>query len=308
MAAIRTEGLTKYYGDVRGVEDLTFAVEEGEVFGYLGPNGAGKTTTIRTLLGLLSPTRGSATVLGADVTDAPALREARGNVGYLAADPGYDEGAMGRELVRFYGSLQGDARSGELLEQFDPPMDRRVGAYSRGNRQKLAIVLAFMHEPSLVIMDEPTSGLDPLMQERFYEFLEAERERGLTVFLSSHVLSEVRRTCDRVGILREGRFVTVESVEDLLDRAGKHVRVRVADEVAREDFAFEGVSDLSVDGTVSFMFTGAYDDLVDVLDRHDIVDLEIEEAPLEEVFMRFYGREGDAGGRAERVAEGEADA
>ncbi|MFC7234079.1 ABC transporter ATP-binding protein [Halosegnis marinus] len=294
MNAIETRDLTKYYGDVRGVEDLSVTVETGEAFGFLGPNGAGKTTTIRTLLGLLSPTSGTATVLGADVRDADALREARARIGYLAAEPGLDESATGRELVRLYGRLRGDTRSAELIELFDVPVERTVGDYSRGNRQKLAIVLSFMHEPDLVVMDEPTSGLDPLMQERFYAFLDEERERGVTLFLSSHVLGEVRRVCDRVGVIRDGRFVTVESVADLLDRAGKRVSLRVAGAVEPDDFAFPGVHDLSVGETTTFTLAGSYDDLVDALDRYDIEDLEIEEAPLEEVFMRFYDDEAPA--------------
>ena len=288
MTVIDCRQLTKYYGDVRGIDSLSLSVEAGESFGFLGPNGAGKTTTIRTLLGLQSPTDGTATLLGADIRNAAALRDARRRVGYLAADPGLDEDATGERLVRLYGRLRGDARSDELIDRFDVPVDRRVGEYSRGNRQKLAIVLAFMHEPDLVVMDEPTSGLDPLMQERFYEFLDAERERGVTLFVSSHILSEVRRVCERVGIIRDGRFVTVESVADLLDRAGKRVHLRVAGEVDPADFAFDGVHDLSVGETTTFTLTGRYDALVDALDGYRIEELEVEEAPLEEVFVRFY--------------------
>ncbi|MFB6165956.1 MAG: ATP-binding cassette domain-containing protein [Haloarculaceae archaeon] len=298
MTAIEAEGLTKYYGDVRGIEDLSFAVEDGEIFGYLGPNGAGKTTTIRTLLGFLHPTGGRARVLGVDVTDEAALGDAKRRIGYLPSDPALDEGARGREVIALHADLKGDARSQELLETFDAPVDRRIGEYSRGNRQKLAIVLAFMHDPELVIMGEPTSGLDPLLQERFYEFLAAEQDRGTTVFFSSHVLSEVRRVCDRVGIVRDGRFVTVESVADLLARSGKHVRVVVDEDVAPDDFDLPGVHDVTVDGTVSFTFTGEYDQLLDRLQSFHVQDFEIEEAPLEDVFMRFYGEDGSRGAEA----------
>ena len=193
MTAIETRGLTKYYGDTRGIDDLSIDVQEGEVFGFLGPNGAGKTTTIRTLLGFVAPTGGSATVLGRDVTDEDALIEAKRRVGYLPSHPGFDEGATGRRLIRYHADLKGDERSDELLELFDAPVEREVGEYSTGNRQKLALVLAFMHDPDLVIMDEPTSGLDPLMQERLYEFVREEKARGTTFFFSSHVLSEVRK-------------------------------------------------------------------------------------------------------------------
>ncbi|MBP1986877.1 ABC transporter ATP-binding protein [Halolamina salifodinae] len=322
MPAINTDDLTKSYGDVRGIEDLSFDVEEGEVFGFLGPNGAGKTTTIRTLMGFQSPTSGSATVLGADVTDVDALREARSRVGYLPSEPGFDERVTGRRLLEYHGALRGDSRSDELLELFDPPLDRPVGDYSRGNRQMLAIVMAFMHDPDLLIMDEPTSGLDPLKQETFLEFVRAERERGTTFFFSSHVLSEVRKVCDRVGIIREGRLVELSTVESLLSRSGKRVRTTVTGGL--EDGAFEipGVHDRTISGrastregsrestrgderastTVSFTYTGAYDPLLDHLRQFDLQDLSIEEAPLEDVFMRFYDAEADEA--VERV-EGE---
>ncbi|ESP89794.1 ABC transporter ATP-binding protein [Candidatus Halobonum tyrrellensis] len=304
MSAIRTEGLSKYYGETRGIDDLTFAVDDGEVFGFLGPNGAGKTTAIRTLLGFQSPTAGTAEVLGADVTDERELIEARRDVGYLPAEPVFDEDTTGERALDYYGALRGDERSDHLLDLFDPPLDRKIGGYSRGNKQMLAIVVAFMHDPALLVMDEPTSGLDPLKQERFLEFLVDERDRGKTVFFSSHVLSEVQKVCERVGIIRNGRLVELEDVETLLARSGKIVRVRTADRVTVEEFSLSGVHDLSVDadrtgvgrsdgdraGTVlSFAFTGEYNALLAQLNRYDVVDVEIEEAPLEEVFLRFYG-------------------
>ncbi|WP_053948024.1 ABC transporter ATP-binding protein [Halolamina sediminis] len=316
MPAIRTDGLTKYYGDVRGIEDLTLSVEEGEVFGFLGPNGAGKTTAIRTLLGFQSPTRGSAAVLGADVADAAALREARARVGYLPSEPGFDERVTGRRLLEYHGALRGDTRSDELLELFHPPLDRPVGDYSRGNRQMLAIVLAFMHDPDLLIMDEPTSGLDPLKQETFLEFVRTERERGTTFFFSSHILSEVRKVCDRVGIIRDGRLVEVSTVDSLLDRSGKQVRVTLGDSPDEGAFDLPGAHDVTVGGrtqlgddgdadradgltAVSFTYTGGYEPLLRALLDHDLRDLAIEEAPLEDVFMRFYDT--DAEETVERV-------
>ncbi|WP_284014765.1 ABC transporter ATP-binding protein [Halobaculum litoreum] len=313
MHPIELDGLTKRYGDVRGVEDLSLTVREGEVFGFLGPNGAGKTTTIRTLMGFQSPTAGTATVLGADVRDAAALRAARANVGYLPSEPGFDERVTGRRLLRYHGALRGDVRSETLLETFDPPLDRPVGDYSRGNRQMLAIVLAFMHDPDLVIMDEPTAGLDPLKQERFLSFVRAERARGKTFFFSSHVLGEVRKVCDRVGIVRDGRLAALEDVDDLLHRSGKAVRVEIAEPIEADAFALDGAHDVTVDGggpepgtagaeeapgaaggtatagaTVSFTYTGRYEPLLRHLLGYEVVDLTVEEAPLEEVFMRFY--------------------
>ncbi|MFQ3293473.1 MAG: ABC-2 type transport system ATP-binding protein [Halobacteriales archaeon] len=319
MPAIETEGLTKYYGDVRGVEDLSFSVSDGEVFGYLGPNGAGKTTTIRTLMGFLSATEGTATVLGADIRDATALREVRANVGYLPSEPGFNENVTGRRLLEYHGSLRGDVRSDELLDLFSPPLDRKVGQYSHGNRQMLAIVMAFMHDPDLLIMDEPTTGLDPLKQEEFLEFVRSEQERGKTFFFSSHILSEVRKVCDRVGIIREGRLVELEDVESLIHRSGKTVRARIDGRVGAETFDSADVHDFeisvessgdgadnSTDGeatTVAFTYTGTYEPLLRHLLEYDLLDLTIEEAPLEDVFMRFYGEDVEAA--VERVNAGE---
>jgi len=323
MPAIETDDLTKYYGDVRGVEDLSFSVREGEVFGFLGPNGAGKTTAIRTLMGFQSPTEGTATVLGADIRDAEALRAARARVGFLPSEPGLDESVTGRRLIRYHGALRGDVRSEELLEVFDPPLDRKVREYSRGNKQMLAIVIAFMHDPDLVFMDEPTSGLDPLKQEELLEFIRAEQRRGKTFFFSSHILSEVRKVCDRVGIIRDGHLVELEDVESLLDRSGKLVRVRVGADVDTEDLAIDGAHDVAVSGdgasesddaggpagdgqdatTVSFTYTGAYEPLLRHLLEFDLLDLTIEEAPLEDIFMRFYGE--DPAERVGRVENGE---
>ncbi|WP_121821864.1 ABC transporter ATP-binding protein [Halostella salina] len=307
MSAIEVDGLTKDYGEVVANDDVTFDVAEGEVFGYLGPNGAGKTTTIRTLMGFQSPTAGGATMLGADVRAEDELIAARERIGYLPATPSFDETATGRRVLDLHESIKGGQRRDELLELFDPPLDREIRDYSTGNAQKLGLVQAFMHDPDLVVLDEPTSGLDPLMQRRFEEFVREEREDGMTVFLSSHVLSEVRRLCDRVGVIREGRIVTVERVADLVARSGKSVVARVDGEVAAADVALAGVHDLAVRGVptpegrddrgpvteLTFTYTGDVNELVDWLDRFDLLELDVEEAPLEDVFMRFYG-DGDA--------------
>ncbi|MXV63105.1 ATP-binding cassette domain-containing protein [Natronorubrum sp. JWXQ-INN-674] len=310
MAAIELEGVTKDYGEVLANDDVTFTVERGEIFGYLGPNGAGKTTTIRTLLGFLSPTEGSGRLLGHDITDEDDLIEAKRRLGYLPDDPAFDETATGREILELHASIKGDERSAELLELFDPPLDRTVREYSHGNVRKLGLVTTFMHDPDLVILDEPTSGLDPLMQQRFAEFVRSERDQGMTVFFSSHVLSEVRRLCDRVGIIRDGRLVTVEPVESLLDRSGKVVRLRAAEPIPTEALEIDGVHELETsldpgegeserDATTpataftecTLTFTGDVNALLDRLREYRLLDLSIEEAPLEDVFMRFYGGE-----------------
>ncbi len=312
MAAIVLDGLTKRYGggerfrlpgsrrrsdEVLAIDSLSFSVEGGEIFGFLGPNGAGKTTTIRTLLGLLSPSEGSATVLGADVRDERALIEAKKRIGYLPADLAFDEGMTGTRVLDHYASIKGDSRREELLKLFDPPIEREIREYSTGNERMLGIVQAFMHDPDLVIMDEPTSGLDPLKQERFHEFLEAERDRGTTMFFSSHVLGEVRQVCDRVGILRKGRLVALEDVDTLLNRGGKRVTVRLAGKAPTEAFAIDGMVDVRAVGNgVQFTYTGEYNALLAHLARYDVTDIEIGEPPLEDVFMHYYGEVADEDG------------
>ncbi len=329
MAAIEVTDLTKEYGSVVGIDSLTFSVESGEVFGFLGPNGAGKTTTIRTLLGFQSPTAGGATVLGYDITNEREVIEMKRHVGYLSSDPAFDEGVTGKRYLSYHAALKGDERSAKLLDLFDPPMNRKIREYSRGNKQKLAIVLAFMHDPDLVIMDEPTSGLDPLMQERFLDFIRTEQEKGKTFFFSSHILNEVQKVCDRVGIIRDGHLVEVENVETLLHRGGKEVRVHVREAVEKEKFVIDGAHEVALtasgspqaveadggeresrrsaerfDGgavsegdsgqgtSVSFTYTGEFNALLSHLLDYSIIDLDIEEAPLEDVFMRFYGEDG----------------
>lgn len=300
MGTISVAGLTKAYDDLVANDDLTFEVTDGEVFGYLGPNGAGKTTTIRTLMGLQAPTSGSVTVLGYDMAVEEERLEALARIGYLPAHPSFDQQSTGREVLDLHESLKGGSRRSELLAMFEPPLDRKIREYSTGNVQKLGIVQAFMHDPDVVVMDEPTAGLDPLLQERFNEFISDESDRGVTMFLSSHVLSEVRRICDRVAVLREGELVTVEDIHDLIDRSGKLVRVRVdGDAEAAEFESVPGISDIGhrqSDGVtdLSFTFTGNVDDLIDALDRYSLHELDVEEAPLEDVFLEFYGGEASA--------------
>nr|WP_245800146.1 ABC transporter ATP-binding protein [Haladaptatus litoreus] len=294
--AIAVENLTKYYGDVRGVEDLTFAVKTGEIFGFLGPNGAGKSTAIRVLLGLLKPTRGTARILGSDVTDRHAAIAARTNVGYIPGDVGLYGDATGERLLDYFGSLSGDERREELLDRFPIPRNRKVKAYSRGNKQKLALIQAFMHDPNLVVMDEPTAGLDPLAQNAVYEFLEAEQRRGVTVFFSTHILSEVRKLCDRVCIIRDGRRVALEQIDTLVEKSGKIIRLDLAESPAPDDLIFEGVASASRDSDDYYrlVVTGNdFEGMVDVLDQYTIRDMEIRETSLEDVFIEFYAEDVD---------------
>jgi ABC-2 type transport system ATP-binding protein len=304
MTAIDVSGLTKAYDGFVANDDLTFSVETGEVFGYLGPNGAGKTTTIRTLLGFQSPTAGSATLLGHDIRDPRALREAKARIGYLPGELAFDPTATGEEFLDYQAALKGDSRREELLELFTPPLEKRIREYSTGNKQMLGIVQAFMHDPDLLIMDEPTSGLDPLKQEAFNSFLRDERDAGKTVFFSSHILGEVRRICDRVGVIREGRLVTVEDVDTLLERGGKRVNLHTAEPLDESDLTLDGVVAFErVGREAQFTFTGDYTELVTALSEHTIVDIDIEEPPIEEVFMHFYGETGTEATDAQRTGD-----
>ena len=291
VSAIQTDGLTKFYGRHRGIEDVSLAVDEGEVFGFLGPNGAGKTTTIRTLLDLLHPTRGSARIFGLDSRrDSVAIRARLGN---LPGDFGYGKHATGNEAVSLLARLRGVAahgRADELARRFRADMERPLGQLSRGNRQKVGLILALFHAPELLILDEPTTGLDPLMQEEFLALVREERERGCTVFLSSHELDEVERVCDRVAIIRGGRLIAVERVAGLLEHTPHRVTVRFAEPVDPAELReVPGVSALEIKaGRITFRVTGDLDPAVKAIARHPVADLEFAHPTLEEVFLTYY--------------------
>ena len=291
MHVIETEQLTKTYGAGRGISDLTMAVEQGEVFGFLGPNGAGKTTTIRTLLDLLHPTAGSARLFGLDSRrDSVAIRARLGN---LPGDFGYGKRTSGREALELLAALRGVgslARADQLAARFRTELDVPLGQLSRGNRQKVGLILALFHEPELLILDEPTSGLDPLMQEEFLALVAEERERGATVFVSSHELDEVERMCDRVGIIREGNLVAVEHVAELTGRASRRVSVVFAAPIeASELLRLPGVSAAESDGArVSFTLAGELDPVIKALSAHTVLDLDVRRPTLEEVFLSYY--------------------
>jgi ABC-2 type transport system ATP-binding protein len=290
-AAIETEALTKRYGRHRGIEDVSFEVGAGEVFGFLGPNGAGKTTTIRTLLDLIHPTSGSARIFGLDSRrDSVAIRARLGN---LPGDFGFGREATGREALRLLSRVRGadGSKSAEALaERFRADLDRPLGQLSRGNRQKVGLILATFHRPELLILDEPTGGLDPLMQEEFLALVAEERERGAAVFLSSHELDEVQRVCDRVGIVRGGRLIAVERIADLLGKARRRFAVELGDSVGLERLrSLPGVADLEIAGNrATFTAAGDLDAVVRELAGHHVVDLEATHPSLEEVFLGYY--------------------
>ena len=291
MSVIETEQLTKSYGSARGIEDVTISVEKGEVFGCLGPNGAGKTTLIRTLLDLLHPTSGTARIFGLDSRrDSVAIRRRLGN---LPGDFGYGSGATGREALDLLARLRGmrdRGRAEDLAKRFRADLDRPLGHLSRGNRQKVGLILAAFHSPELLILDEPTSGLDPLMQNEFLELIGEERERGCAVFISSHELDEVERVCDRVSIVRGGRLIAVEAVSDLLGKAKRRVTLELAGaEDLGELRSVPGVTDLSIEGRrATFLLGGDMDRALKAIARHHVTDLEITHPTLEEVFLAYY--------------------
>ena len=292
MPTVRIDDLTKQYGEVVANDGVSFDVEEGEIFGYLGPNGAGKTTTIRLLLGLIKPTSGTAEVLGADIRDRRALTKAKANLGYLPDDLGFEERLTGNRVLDHFARMRGDERREELLDLFHPPLDRKVENYSTGNRKMLGIVQAFMHDPDLVIMDEPTSGLDPLKQDRLHAFLEAERDAGTTIFFSSHVLSEVQRIADRVGIIRDGKIVALEDVDALLTQSGKQVGVYFEEPVEEDRFVTDEMIDVeAADGTVRFTYTGEVKALLEHLVKFDVTDVDIGDPQLDDIFKHYYGDE-----------------
>ena len=288
--AIRADRLTKLYGEARGVLDLSFAVDSGEVFGFLGPNGAGKTTTIRLILDLIRPTAGSIEVFGADPRRDVALRR---RIGYLPGDLRLYDRLTARELCGYFAHLRAlrcQSRAEECAVRLELPLDRPIGSLSKGNRQKVGLVQAFMHDPDLLVLDEPTAGLDPLVQQTFYELVAEARARGATIFLSSHVLPEVQRVADRVALIREGRLVLVASVDELRAHAFARVEATFATAPPRGAFAqISGVREIDRHGkTVLFALEGEADPLLKGLARFRVLSLDSHEADLEDVFLSLY--------------------
>ena len=289
--AIRTEGLTKDYGEGHGLFDLDLEVAAGEVFGYLGPNGAGKTTTIRLLMDMVRPTRGRAEIFGVDCHLHPV--EVKRMVGYLSGEMPQWGGLRGRDVVAFVGGLRGEvdsARVASLAERLDLDLGRRYREYSSGNKRKLGLVLAFMHPSQLLVLDEPTNGLDPLIQQEFYRLVEEAAAGGGTIFLSSHVLSEVERAGQRVGILRQGRLVQVARLDELHHLRYHRLEADFGGEVPLEAVrALAGVEDVAVeDHHLSCAVRGGYGPLLGVLGRSQILNLVTHEPTLEEVFLAYF--------------------
>ena len=289
--AIFAENLTKYYGKARGIDGLDLTVEPGDFFGFIGPNGAGKSTTIRTLLGLISPTAGKGRVLGLDIEkDKKAILE---RVGYLPSDTAFYSGMKVRDLLKLCADLRRkncDAAAAELCDRLQLDRERKVEDLSFGNRKKVGIVCALQHDPELLILDEPTGGLDPLMQHEFFSILQERNRKGTTVFLSSHIMSEIQRYCSRAAVIREGRIIACDSVEKLAKTGARRVTLRGS---LQPDF-LPGIRDWTEsDGTVSFLYNGETNKLVRALAGTDIHELTITEPNLEEIVLHFYEKGGE---------------
>lgn len=293
MNIIEIKNLTKFYGKARGINDVSFNVEEGEIFGFIGPNGAGKSTTIRTLLSLIYPTSGSATIFGMDcIKDAPEIAK---EVGYLPSEVFYYDKMKVIDLLKYSASFYKkdcSKRIKELADIMDLDLKKRIDDLSFGNKKKVGIVQGLLHEPKLIILDEPTSGLDPLMQQKFFDLLLEENKKGATILLSSHVLSEVQRLCSRVAIIKEGRIIKLETMSNLTENNYKKFKVELKSEIDSNHFKLNGVSKLETEGkTVSFLFKGNINLIMKKISDVEITNVWIEEPSLEEIFIHYYEKE-----------------
>lgn len=293
MEVISTEGLTKYYGKVRGVEDLNLTINEGEVFGFLGPNGAGKTTTIRLLTALLKPTKGKAFILGQDVwQSSAAIKE---EMGVLPGDIRLYDRMRGDEFLNYIGRFRRcklPILKNKLIERFDFDPKKRIKDYSKGNRQKLGIIQATMHNPKVLLLDEPTSGLDPLMQQEFYRLISEFKENGHTVFLSSHILPEVEKVCDRVGIIRDGHLVSIERIDEIAAKKVRYVDVTIDEAVSLDEFRLPGVVSVEKNkNIIRITVKGEVDHLIKKLAQYKVKDLISSQASLEEIFLEYYEKD-----------------
>jgi len=293
-AVIQTEKLTKFYGTHRGVTDVDLEINQGEIFGFLGPNGAGKTTTIRVLLDLIRPTSGVARVFGTVSSEDPVAIHKR--IGYVPGEFALYDRLTGKQTLEYFANLRGGVDKqyqSALIERFELDPTRRFREYSKGNKQKVGVIIALQHKPELLILDEPTSGLDPLVQQTFFNTLREAVKDGSTVFLSSHILSEVEKSCDRVAIIREGRIAQLDTVEGLRDLAHHQVELRFAGPVPVSAFeTLPGVSDLRADDHVLRMrVAGAITPIVRAAAQYELLDFVSREPSLEETFLAQYGRE-----------------
>lgn len=291
---IETNKLTKYYGKTLGIVDVDMSVKEGEIFGFIGPNGAGKSTTIRTLLGLIHPSGGSATIFGKDIVKfGPEIKE---DIGYLPSEVFYYDDMKVIDLLRYSGSFykkdqkEIEYRINELAEYLDLDLHKKIDDLSYGNKKKVGIVQGLLHRPRLIILDEPTGGLDPLMQQRFFDLLREENKKGTTILFSSHILGEVQKLCDRVAIIKNGKIIKVEKISDLAKNTHKRFKIETVAPLGDKLFAgLKGVSDLTIAShSASFLFRGDINDVIKIAVRLNLANMLIEEPDLEEIFMHYY--------------------
>ena len=289
MNVIETTNLTKYYGKSRGIENVTLEVKQGEIFGFIGPNGAGKSTTIRTMMGLIFPTSGSAKIFGMDcVSDGPKIRQ---QVGYLPSEVFYYDKMKVIDLLKYTnGFYDRDCmpRMMELADKMELDLKKRIEDLSYGNKKKVGKVQGLMHSPKLIVLDEPTSGLDPLMQQKFFDIIVEENKKGATVFFSSHILSEVQELCNRVAIIKEGSIIEIDDIKTL--RKEKYKKIYLSGEdIVKDSFNIGGVTNMtSTDGNLSFFYKGDINSMTRLIAKEDYMDVRIEEPSLEEIFMHYY--------------------
>ncbi len=289
MSIIEVSHLTKFYGKSRGIVDVSFNEEEGEIFGFIGPNGAGKSTTIRLLLSLIHPTSGKASLFGKDVTThGPEIRQ---QIGYLPSEVFYYEGMKVIDLLKYSASFYpGDhtKRMKDLTDLMELEMNRKISDLSYGNKKKVGIVQGLLHSPKLLLLDEPTAGLDPLMQRKFFDLIREENKRGVTIFFSSHILGEVQRLCTRVAIIREGKIVEISDIRTLQQNNYKKLRI-TAEGLEAAELELPGVTNLQKEnGSVSFFFKGDINLVLNKMTTMKVTDVTIEEPTLEEIFMHYY--------------------
>lgn len=292
MNIIEVENLKKYYGPKKGIEDVSFSVKEGEIFGFIGPNGSGKSTTIRTLLKLIKKNSGRASIFGMNIENNH--EEILKRIGYVPSEINYYENMKVIELLRYSASFYNKDCKEKIIEYsqiLDLDLNKKIDELSLGNKKKVGIVQALIHEPDLLILDEPTSGLDPLIQQKFFEILEKENKRGMTVFLSSHVLSEVQKLCDRVAIIKEGKIIKIDTIDNINSENHKKVKLEVIDDIPLANFKMKEITNLKASGkTCTFLFHGDTNKLVELASKMNLSNITIEEPSLEEVFIHYYDK------------------
>src|SRR5664279_2035097 len=284
--------LSKFYGKSRGIEHINLEINEGEIFGFIGPNGAGKSTTIRILMNMIFPTGGSAKILGMDVIRE--TKKIKSQIGYIPSDANAYSSMSVHEFlaycIRFYSVPDGEKRISELSKLFELDLSRKIAELSMGNRKKVSIVQSMLHNPKLLILDEPTTGLDPLMQSVFFELLRSENKRGMTIFFSSHILSEVQMLCKRVAIIKEGKIIQLEDIDNLRRKQLKKVTIEFSDFLNYQTISIPGIEAAVTgpDNLVTFMYSGNINELVAFLSAKKILNLIIEEPSLDEIFLHYY--------------------